>query len=231
MKQHAPTLKVYVFEGWTKLRQNVALTRADQARIAAKAKAKTKTPAKGRKPKKAVTAAKKGKVVPSDVIDLSDEDVKAAKPAVTLPARGHGRKGTSSAAKRYVDADSDEEEDEEPIVNKEEDEDEGPLDEWAWFCQDYDVVITTYATLGKELGVAKGGVDRPRRRNVEYQDIDKPRSPLVSVEWSRVIMDEVQQAGGHRTVEMVSLIPRKNSFAVSGTPARGEVDDLRHVLT
>lgn len=30
--------------------------------------------------------------------------------------------------------------------------------------------------------------------------------------------------------EMVSLIPRVSSFAVSGTPARSTVDDLIHVL-
>lgn len=43
-------------------------------------------------------------------------------------------------------------------------------------------------------------------------------------------MDEVQMVGGGKTEEMVSLLPRISSFAVSGTPARAEVSDLRHVL-
>lgn len=77
-------------------------------------------------------------------------------------------------------------------------------------------------------------------------------------EWYRVIMDEVQMMGTgksefvffhllhflsaichavnkHRTDvsnsrEMVSLIPRLSSFAVSGTPARAQVSDLISVL-
>ena len=121
-----------------------------------------------------------------------------------------------------------------PVVEDERSEDEenddGPIDDWARFCNEYDIVITSYTTLGKELGVARGSSERPRRLGVEYGDENKPRSPLVGVEWARVIMDEVQMAGGHHTVEMVSLLPRQFSFAVSGTPARGEVDDLRHVL-
>jgi len=124
-----------------------------------------------------------------------------------------------------------------PVVEEEQSEDEGyvpqpdgPIDDWARFCNEFDIVITSYTTLGKELGVARGSSERPRRWGVKYGDENKPRSPLVGVEWARVIMDEVQMAGGHQTVQMVSLLPRQYSFAVSGTPARGEVDDLRHVL-
>ncbi|KAG6895597.1 hypothetical protein C0992_000477 [Termitomyces sp. T32_za158] len=50
------------------------------------------------------------------------------------------------------------------------------------------------------------------------------------VEWYRVIMDEVQMVGGGKIEDMVSLIPRLSSFAVSGTPARQQVADLMHVL-
>lgn len=43
-------------------------------------------------------------------------------------------------------------------------------------------------------------------------------------------MDEVQMVGGGKTEQMVSLIPRISSFAVSGTPARTQVNDLKHVI-
>lgn len=80
--------------------------------------------------------------------------------------------------------------------------------EWALFCQKFDVVITTYNVLAAELDVARGAVERPRRDNVEYGERSLPRSPLCQVEFWRVMMDEVQLSGGTNTVEMVSRIPR-----------------------
>jgi E3 ubiquitin-protein ligase SHPRH len=81
-------------------------------------------------------------------------------------------------------------------------------EEWAHFCQEYDVVITTYPVMTHELSVAKGAVSRPRRDNVEYGERSLPKSPLIMVEFWRVIMDEVQLSGGTNTEEMVSRIPR-----------------------
>ena len=68
-----------------------------------------------------------------------------------------------------------------------------PVMEWPEFVHGYDVVITTYQTLRSDLYVAHPDPDRPRRTAVVY---DRPRSPLVMVEWKRVIMDEVQMVGG-----------------------------------
>jgi hypothetical protein len=202
IEKHAPSLKVFVFDGWTQIRKQVALTPLDRKAIEAKKQKKAK-----KKPLK-----KKAKGVDDEVEDEDD--------FIGKPAKGKGkRKGTR------------------PIFEEVQSEDEGydpqtdgPMDDWARFCNEYDIVITSYTTLGKELGVARGSSERPRRWGVKYGDENKPRSPLVGVEWARVIMDEVQMAGGHQTVQMVSLLPRQYSFAVSGTPARGEVDDLRHVL-
>ncbi|THH04137.1 hypothetical protein EW145_g5749 [Phellinidium pouzarii] len=101
---------------------------------------------------------------------------------------------------------------------------------WCDFVQQYDVCITTYHTLQQDLGVARAPVVRPRREVAKYVTVYRDRSPLVMVEWNRVIMDEVQMVGGGKTEEMVSLIPRLSSFAVSGTPARASVDDLIHVI-
>jgi E3 ubiquitin-protein ligase SHPRH len=65
--------------------------------------------------------------------------------------------------------------------------------EWPEFVHGYDVVITTYQTLRSDLSVAYPDPKRPRRTAVVYE---RPRSPLVMVEWKRVVMDEVQMVGG-----------------------------------
>ncbi|KIO21101.1 hypothetical protein M407DRAFT_29255 [Tulasnella calospora MUT 4182] len=109
------------------------------------------------------------------------------------------------------------------------DQDEIDLDtaDWRAFAGHFDVVLTTYNVLMKELNVARVPIKRPRREIAVYQAEDERfRSPLVMVEWQRVLMDEVQQVGGGKAAEMVSLIPRRASWAVSGTPAKAHVQDL-----
>jgi len=70
-----------------------------------------------------------------------------------------------------------------PVVEQELSENEGyvsqtdgPIDDWARFCNEFDIVITSYATLSKELGVARGSSERPRRWGVKYGDENGPRS-------------------------------------------------------
>ncbi|WWC67711.1 uncharacterized protein I206_101623 [Kwoniella pini CBS 10737] len=82
-------------------------------------------------------------------------------------------------------------------------------------------------TISSDLKVALPAPKRSRRSTANYKMNERPRSPLVMVEWWRVIMDEVQLAGDSSdSANMVSLIPRKNSLAVSGTPARADIKDL-----
>ena len=114
----------------------------------------------------------------------------------------------------------------------------------------YGATIDQY--LQNDLNYARPPIQRARRETANYQSIDRPRSPLVLVEcvsspyspplhavadhnlliyrFTRVIMDEVQQIGGGKAAEMVSLTQRLSSIAVSGTPARSSVEDLIHVL-
>ncbi|KAF9261015.1 hypothetical protein L218DRAFT_981084 [Marasmius fiardii PR-910] len=126
-------------------------------------------------------------------------------------------------------------------VRDEENKDPGPPEQnvdvandevmdWYTYAHSFDVVITTYNVLQSDLNVARVPPKRPRRDGVTYANIERQRSPLVMCEWYRVIMDEVQMAGGGKIEDMVSLIPRRTSFAVSGTPARTQVADLIHVL-
>ncbi|KAG8900823.1 hypothetical protein FRB99_005746 [Tulasnella sp. 403] len=104
--------------------------------------------------------------------------------------------------------------------------DEANMD-WRTYVGRFDVVLTTFSTLMKDVSVARPPIKRPRREIAVYQSNDERfRSPLVLVEWHRVIMDEVQLVGGGKAAEMVSLIPRRSSLAVSGTPAKAHIHDL-----
>ncbi|KAL4070161.1 SNF2 family N-terminal domain-containing protein [Scleroderma yunnanense] len=110
------------------------------------------------------------------------------------------------------------------------DESEDDVVDWCTYVNKFDVCITTYNVLRLDLLVARAPPKRPRREDVIYSNLERPRSPLVMCEWYRVIMDEVQMMGTGKSEEMVSLIPRLSSFAVSGTPAKAQVLDLIHVL-
>lgn len=73
---------------------------------------------------------------------------------------------------------------------------DGKLLEWCDYVQQFDVVVTTYQVLKTDFNVARAAPIRPRREDVVYVNIERPRSPLVMVEWNRVVMDEVQMVGG-----------------------------------
>ncbi|VDB95380.1 unnamed protein product [Peniophora sp. CBMAI 1063] len=170
---HAPSLKVFVYEGWSKLPINVKHNGLRSTSTASSSKDKGKS-----------------KASPDDAMDVDFDS----------PA-------PSSSNRNNVDA-------------------------WAQFINSYDVCITTYNVLQQDLHVARAPPRRPRRETAEYSTPAylRPRSPLVCVEFWRVIMDEVQMVGGGRSLEMVSLIPRHSSLAVSGTPAKTSLPDLSHVL-
>lgn len=76
--------------------------------------------------------------------------------------------------------------------------------DFASYINDFDVCITTYPTLAADFNVARAPPVRPRREDVVYANVVRPRSPLVTCEWWRVIMDEVQMVGGGNT-EYVSI--------------------------
>ena len=65
------------------------------------------------------------------------------------------------------------------------------LDHWAVYINDFDVCVTTYDTLRRDLVVARAAPSRPVRQTAEYAREKRPISPLVTCEWYRVIMDEV----------------------------------------
>lgn len=98
---------------------------------------------------------------------------------------------------------------------------------WIDYVRGHDVVITTYQNLASDIAVAASAPKRSRRSTAKYGIEERPRSPLVMAEWWRVIMDEVQlHSDSSAASRMVSLIPRKYSLAMSGTPAKSDINDL-----
>ena len=69
-------------------------------------------------------------------------------------------------------------------------------EEWCSYINGYDVCITTYNVLKNDLHTVRLPEKQPKRGGVSYLDISRQRSPLVTREWYRVIMDEVQMVGG-----------------------------------
>jgi len=105
-------------------------------------------------------------------------------------------KGKNKGKGRNIDDEMDEID--EMDVDFTTDEDVQVLD-WCSYAHTFDVVITTYAVLRSDFNVARAAPDRPRREDVVYTNVERARSPLVMVEWNRVVMDEVQMVGGGKT--------------------------------
>ncbi|KAJ3221148.1 hypothetical protein HDU81_010865 [Chytriomyces hyalinus] len=91
----------------------------------------------------------------------------------------------------------------------------------------YDIIFTTYQVLQKEIHLARGDNSRSRRHERAYT---RPRSPLMEIQWWRVILDEAQMVEGSMsgTSEMARRIPRRNAWCVTGTPfgKSGGLSDL-----
>lgn len=138
LKTHAPSLKVLVYEGWSKV-----------------------VPKPKTKPKKVV------------------KDVKAR--ATSRHSRAKVRDNSPRAS---------EPENMQEFLRS---------FDWPTEANKYDVIITTYQVLKADFDVARAVPTRPRRENVTYSNVERPRSPLVVCEWYRVVMDEVQMVGGGKT--------------------------------
>jgi E3 ubiquitin-protein ligase SHPRH len=93
----------------------------------------------------------------------------------------------------------------------------------------YDIVLTTYDVLAGEVYYTGVSPERSLRhaRKYEWQ-----RSPLVQIDWWRVVLDECQmvESGVSNAAKVAQLIPRQNAWAVSGTPLRNSANDLFGLL-
>ncbi|XP_054287252.1 E3 ubiquitin-protein ligase SHPRH-like [Macrosteles quadrilineatus] len=88
----------------------------------------------------------------------------------------------------------------------------------------YDIIVTTYEVLSKELNYTK-----PVSRSLRHaKRFFAPTSPLLFVEWWRLCLDEAQMVEGSscRAAEMAKLFSAINKWAVTGTPIQKAVNDL-----
>ncbi|KAL8383045.1 hypothetical protein RB595_006692 [Gaeumannomyces hyphopodioides] len=94
---------------------------------------------------------------------------------------------------------------------------------------DHDVVIMTYNELRSEIHYAMPPPDRPRRRERKYH---RPLSPLMRISWWRVCLDEAQEidSGVGQAAQLAQMLPRVNAWAVTGTPIKDDLKDLRGLL-
>ena len=91
-------------------------------------------------------------------------------------------------------------------------------------CLMYDVVLTTYPTLARDIHYAEA----PPRNLRHEKKYEKRLSPLTKIHWWRVVLDEAQmvESGVSNAARVASLIPRQHAWCVSGTPARNAKDLL-----
>ncbi|KAI0167093.1 SNF2 family N-terminal domain-containing protein [Hypoxylon sp. FL1284] len=93
----------------------------------------------------------------------------------------------------------------------------------------HDVVITTYNVLQVEIHYAQEPPSRYFRHERKYHH---PKSPLIQISWWRVCLDEAQQIenGMSNASKVARLIPRVNSWGITGTPVKKDIRDLWGLL-
>lgn len=93
----------------------------------------------------------------------------------------------------------------------------------------FDVVLTSYNVLSRELHHVTPPPDRSLRRKKVHK---RRNSPLVDISWWRVCLDEAQmvESGVSQAATVARIIPRCNAWAVSGTPLRNNITDLVGLL-
>lgn len=94
----------------------------------------------------------------------------------------------------------------------------------AWIARNHDIIITTYEVLRKEIHFAlAGGEERSRRVAATYM---VPPSPLLSVQYWRLVLDEAQMVEGAttRVADMAKKFQVVHKWAVTGTPIQKSVE-------
>ncbi|KAJ5739736.1 hypothetical protein N7533_012520 [Penicillium manginii] len=94
---------------------------------------------------------------------------------------------------------------------------------------DFDVVLTTYNVISREIHYAGATPTRNLRHEKRFAT---RKTPLVRISWWRVCLDEAQmiESGVSNAAKVARLIPRQNAWAVTGTPLRRDIDDLSGLL-
>jgi E3 ubiquitin-protein ligase SHPRH len=92
-----------------------------------------------------------------------------------------------------------------------------------------DIVVSTYNVLASEIHFTQLNPEKSLRRQSKYP---RPKSPLMTLQFFRVVMDEAQmiESGVSKAAVVARMVPRVNAWCVTGTPVRKDVTDLLGLL-